>query len=193
MPSLDDGLYHRLNRRMHIDDILEILYLYQEDEGFVRALSGFLTSDNKRIRDNAAWVMTHFDTEMLERNKEYILSLKSLCMETTDTTMQRLLLTVFERLYTPQDTLDIAFLNYCLDGMGNPSLPVGTRALCMKLAWRQCRQRAELKTEMLHILRFMERETDMSPAVACVRNRILGMASSRKSKAVGHAMEGGNL
>ena len=178
-----DVLYQQLNRRIHIDDMGKITCLYQENEDFVRALSALLLSDNKRVRDNAAWTMTHLDLDMLARNKACILSLKPLCMETADTTLQRLLLTLFECVCTLQDSPDIAFLNYCLAGMVDPSLPVGIRALCMKLAWRQCQQQEDLKTEMLQILHFMDRETDLSPAVACVRNRILGTELSRKSKA----------
>ena len=94
-------------------------------------------------------------------------------MQTADTTLRRLLLTLFERIYTLQDPLDIAFLNHCLDGMGNPSIPVGTRALYMQLAWQQCQLHTDLQAEMLALLHFMDRETDLSPAVACVRNHIL--------------------
>ena len=109
-------------------------------------------------------------------------TMKSLCMQTADTTLRRLLMTLFERIYTPQAPLDIAFLNHCLDGMSNPSVPVGTRALYMKLAWQQCQLHTDLQAEMLALLHFMDRETDLSPAVACVRNRILRSALYGKNQ-----------
>ncbi len=172
MASQDNALYGRLNHRIHIDDIQAVLHSHAADE-LLPVLASLLQTDNKRIADNAAWIMTHFSDSALRQNKNYIWSLKPLCLTTNDTTLRRLLLTLFERVPTAQSTLDIAFLNHCLDGMSNPSVPVGTRALYMKLAWQQCRQQADLQAEMLALLHFMDRETDLAPAVASVRNRIL--------------------
>lgn len=179
MAPQHDALYSRLNHRLHIGDIQALLHSHTTDE-LLPVLVSLLQTDNKRVADNAAWIMTHFTDSVLRQNKNYIWSLKPLCLTTGDTTLRRLLLTLFERVCTPQDTLDIAFLNHCLDGMSDPSIPVGTRALYIKLAWTQCRQQAELASEMLEILRFMDRETDISPAVACVRNRILNSAPRSK-------------
>lgn len=165
-------LYSRLNHRIHSGDIQALLHSHTADE-LLPVLVSLLQADNKRVADNAAWIMTHFHDSVLRQYKDCIWSLKSLALTTHDTTLRRLLLTLFERVYTPQDPLDITFLNQCLDGMSDPSIPVGTRALYMKLAWQQCRQQADLASEMLAILRFMDRETDLAPAVACVRNRIL--------------------
>ena len=176
MTPLDNALYGRLNRRIHMDDIQALLRNYTADE-LLPVLVSLLKTDNKRVADNAAWIMTHFSDSVLVQNRIALLSLKSLCMQTADTTLRRLLMTLFERIYTPQDPLDIAFLNHCLDGMSNPSVPVGTRALYMKLAWQQCQLHTDLQAEMLALLHFMDRETDLSPAVACVRNHILKSAS----------------
>lgn len=172
MAQLDNALYGKLNHRLHIGDIQSLLRNHTADE-LLPVLVSLLQTDNKRVADNAAWIMTHFSDSALEQNRDYIWSLKPLCLTTSDTTLRRLLLTLFERVPTAQSTLDIAFLNHCLDGMSNPSVPVGTRALYMKLAWQQCRQQTDLQAEMLALLHFMDRETDLAPAVASVRNHIL--------------------
>lgn len=179
MALQDNALYGRLNHRIHSDDIQALLHSHTADE-LQPVLVSLLQTDNKRVADNAAWIMTHFPDSVLRQYKDCIWSLKPLFLTTGDTTLRRLLLTLFERVCTPQDPLDISFLNQCLDGMSNPSIPVGTRALYMKLAWRQCRQQADLAAEMLAILRFMDRETDLAPAVACVRHRILKSAPRSK-------------
>ncbi len=167
-----NALYGRLNHRIHIGDIQTLLHNHTADE-LLPVLVSLLQADNKRVADNAAWIMTHFSDSVLVQNRIALLSMKSLCMQTADTTLRRLLLTLFERIYTPQDALDIAFLNHCLDGMSNPSVPVGTRALYMKLAWQQCQLHTDLQAEMLALLHFMDRESDLSPAIASVRNHIL--------------------
>ena len=86
MAPQDNALYGRLNHRIHIGDIQTLLRKHTADE-LMPVLVSLLQADNKRVADNAAWIMTHFSDSVLVQNRIALLSMKSLCMQTADTTL----------------------------------------------------------------------------------------------------------
>ena len=166
-------LYKQLNRRLHLEDLHSLAY--ETPIGNTeRQLVDLLYSEEKRVADNAAWILT-----FVSRNKEkqnalapYLQELAELCMQTQDESLQRMLLTVLHDMPATDATLNTVFLNFCLDTLSNPTTATGIRMLCIKLAYRHCGQYPELLSELVVLLQFMDRET-LPPGVACVRRKIL--------------------
>lgn len=166
-------LYKQLNRRLHPADLQVVAYETQVGNT-ERQLVDLLYSEEKRVADNAAWILTFVSRDKEKQNvlAPYLQELAELCMQTKDGSLQRMLLTVLHDIPATDATLNTAFLNFCLDTLSNPTTPTGIRMLCIKLAYRHCGQYPELLSELVALLQFMDRET-LSPGVACIRRKIL--------------------
>ncbi len=166
-------LYKQLNRRLHLPDV-QGLVCGNAEQAYSRDLTRLLHSEEKRVADNAAWVLTFISRD---KNRQdvlvpYLQELAELCMQTEDDSLQRMLLTILHDIPATKATQSIAFLNFCLEKLSDPTTPTGIRMLCIKPAYRYCIEYQELLSELVALLQFMDRET-LSPGVACVRNKIL--------------------
>lgn len=166
-------LYKRLNQRLHLQDA-QALARENTDRAHLRKLTTLLHSEEKRVADNAAWILTFVsrDKEKQKGLVPYLQELAELSMLTENDSMQRMLLTILHDMPATKATINTAFLNFCLDKSSAPTTPTGIRMLCIKLAYRHCALYPELLSELVTILQFMDRET-LSPGVACVRRKIL--------------------
>ena len=59
--------------------------------------------------------------------------------------------------------------------MKNPNVPVGVKALAIKLAYAQCRHYRELLDEFDATLQLLDEE-NLPPALRCVMNKILKLS-----------------
>lgn len=166
-------MYRQLNRRLHLAD-LQVLAYGDTNHEYLRTLINLLHSEEKRVADNAAWVLTFISRDKKRQNAlmPYLQELAELCLQTEDESLLRMLLTVLHDLPATDATLNTVFLNFCLDRLSDPTTPTGIRMLCIKLAYRHCGQYPELLSELVVLLQFMDRET-LTPGVACVRRKIL--------------------
>ena len=137
-------------------------------EGMFRdTLHHIMTDGDSRMAENAAWVFTYADTDVL-------LNLPS---HYVDTWMERAMNTRSETLRHPFRT---DFLDYCLAGMSSSRYPHSVRALCMKLAYKLCRTQPELLEELKLNLEIMEPDL-LPPSLRSVRCRVMvGIASQKR-------------
>lgn len=129
-------------------------------------LFALLTNGEKRVADNAAWLLSHiaskndawFDAGRCD-------TFRTLAMRTSDDTLRRLLLTILHAVEpTPTHTeTSVAFLDFCLAGVAS-TLPVATRALCLKLALPFCLPYPELQAE-LELVMAQAEDGEVPPAL----------------------------
>lgn len=162
-----------LSQKLTEEDLFEITFHTQgiEDTPAKRALYNLLFDEDKRVSDNAAWVLTHFDlySNMWLYPRQH--ELMDEAMRTSSSTKRRLLLTLLLR--QPFSTTDILtdFLNFCLKHMLLTSEPTAIRVLCMKLAYEQCKLFPDLLAEFREELEIME--PDLLPAALKTARRNL--------------------
>lgn len=168
------NLFNKLSGKIHEDDIQEICLLIcdEKDESKKNELYRLLFDADKRVSDNAAWVFTHFDSS---NNKWLYFKQDELideAMKTTSDTKRRLLLTLLLKQTFYEDNLRTDFLDFCLNRMLSVSEANGVKAVCMKLAYEQCKFFPELLSELKTALEIMEPEL-LSAALKTTRKNIL--------------------
>lgn len=135
-------------------------------------LLDLLFNDDKRISDNAAWVMTHLpktaDTFLNERQG----SLINEAMHTTSPSKRRLIMNLLERTTFTREQIRTDFLDFCLKTIVSNE-PIGIRSLAIKLAYTQCIHYPELHTEFDNTLKMMD-TTALPPALKHIRGKMLG-------------------
>lgn len=83
---------------------------------------------------------------------------------TPNITCRRLMLNLLLRQPFSEDTMRTDFLDFCLKKITATSQPYAIRALCMKLAYEQCRFFPELREELAMVLDMLQTE-HLSPGL----------------------------
>lgn len=167
----------KLSRRLHKNDIREIIRSMAEEHTESAILYPLLFDEDKRVSDNAAWLLTHLapsDAQWLHDKRN---ELVNEAMHTSSKTRRRLLLTLLIRCPFSEENIRTDFLDFCLTHIYSAEEPTAVKCLYMKLAYAQCKLFPELANELRKTLEFME---DDLPA---------GMKSTRKNilKQLGNA------
>ena len=77
-------------------------------------------------------------------------------MSTKSYSKRRLLLTLLLRQPFHEETVRTDFLDFCMEHMMSVAEPISVKAMCMKLAFEQCRFFSELLVELRNALEIME-------------------------------------
>ncbi len=157
---------------MHIDDIKSLSYRAHREEKFRDKLFATMVGEDVREAYNAAWALTHLpkeDTIYIDTRRE---ELVAFAIATPDTSLRRLTMVLLERLEWGKDDVRPDLLDFCLEHMLLSSEPYGVKALCMKLAYYQCRHYPELSEELRQSLLLME-PSELGAGVKHTRGKIL--------------------
>lgn len=161
-----------LNVPLHVDDIKALARQAHGDGEVREALFAALKGDDRRAAVNAAWALTHLpkaDNQHIAARRE---PLVELALSTPDTSLRRLSLALLERLEWGRDQVRTDLLDFCLDRLLRADEPAGVRALCLKLAYSQCRHYAELREELRQCLLMLE-PSELLPGIRHTRNKIM--------------------
>ena len=157
---------------MRIGDIKALAQRAHDDvEERERLFRSMLSSEGKEA-SNAAWALTHLpdsDNQYIDEHRE---ELVRLAVSTPEVPIRRLSMVLLERLGWGIDDVRTDLLDFCLEHMLRPDEPYGVKALCMKLAYQQCRHYPELKEELRQGLLLME-PTELGTGVKHTRGKIL--------------------
>lgn len=123
----------------------------------VDTVCALLADDDKRVGDNAAWVLLHCGRYADEWLRSKCDMLMELGMHTSSQTRCRLLLGLLLR-QTHAVCTNVVFLDFCLSRMRSTRESASIRVLCMKLACGQCRPYPELLDELRLTLEDMAEE-----------------------------------
>lgn len=163
---------------LHIDDVKALAMSAHGDGEVRRSLFADALEGDGRRSANALWVLTHLPSQDVVFIAEHRQGLTALALEAADVTRRRLALTLLERLEWSVDQVDTALLDFCLAHLMDPSEAVGVRALCAKLAYRQCRHYPELLGELRQSLLMLDPAL-LKPGLKHVRNKILEGSGER--------------
>jgi len=163
---------------LHIDDVKALAMSAHGDAGARRSLFADALEGEGRASANALWALTHLPSQDDVFIAEHRQGLTALALEAADATRRRLALTLLERLEWSVDQVDTALLDFCLGHLMDPSEAVGVRALCAKLAYRQCRHYPELLGELRQSLLMLDPAL-LKPGLRHVRNKILEGSGER--------------
>lgn len=159
---------------MHIDDIKALAQRAHGDaEARERLFRAMLFSEGKEA-SNAAWALTHLpdsDNNYIDEHRD---ALVRLAISTREVPLRRLSMVLLERLEWGIDDVRTDLLDFCLEHMVRPDEPYGVKALCMKLAYQQCRYYPELKGELRQALLLME-PSELGAGVKHTRNKLLNL------------------
>lgn len=163
---------------LHIDDVKALAMSAHGDAGARRSLFADALEGEGRASANALWALTHLPSQDDVFIAEHRQGLTALALDAADVTRRRLALTLLERLEWSVDQVDTALLDFCLAHLMDPSEAVGVRALCAKLAYRQCRHYPELLGELRQSLLMLDPAL-LKPGLRHVRNKILEGSGER--------------
>lgn len=169
-----EELQKLLARRLHISNIKELVFKIQNGNNAYtfEALYGFVFDEDKRISNNAAWVLTHLDKKEMWRLFQRQESIIDKVLKTTDSTMQRLLLSMLLKQPFRKEEIKTDFLDFCLLAITSPKYPVSVRVLCCYLSFKQCCHFTELLEELKLILYMMD-DTQLNPSLAHAKKKVL--------------------
>jgi hypothetical protein len=161
---------------MHIDDIKALAKNAHGDAGvrerLFATLLGAQTSSSAITPSHAAWALTHLPKEDNIYINMYRARLAQLAITTPEVPLRRLSMVLLERLEWGRDDVRTDLLDFCLCHMMLPDEPYGVKALCMKLAYQQCRHYPELCAELKQSLLLME-PSELGAGVKHTRGKIL--------------------
>ena len=137
--------------------------------GFARR---YVFDKDYRVARSALWGLTKATDEELSELQVLLNELTDQAMQTENSSVRRLTLSIIERLTIEEDDLRTDFLDFCFEHMVSIEEFPGIQTLCMKLAYRMCTFYPELSDELQRTLEAME-IAYYKPAVKCLRKRIL--------------------
>lgn len=129
------------------------------------------TEDSSKEAQRAAWALTHLPKERTVLLEPYRNRLSTSALNTDSSTLRRLMLTLLIRLPWGIDDIETHLLDFCFSHINNPHQPYGVRALCIKLAWLQCRHYEELRHELQQSI-LMINTNDVGPGIQSVVKHI---------------------
>lgn len=159
---------------MHIDDIKVLAQRAHGDAEERGRLFRAMLSSEGREASNAAWALTHLpetDNKYIGERRD---ALVRLAISTPEVPIRRLSMVLLERLEWGMDDVRTDLLDFCLEHMLRADEPYGVKALCMKLAYQQCRHYPELKEELRQGLLLMQ-PSELGTGVKHTRNKILNL------------------
>ena len=152
---------------MHIDDIKALAKSAHGDAGvrerLFATLLGAQTSSSAITPSHAAWALTHLPKEDNIYINMYRARLAQLAITTPEVPLRRLSMVLLERLEWGSDDVRTDLL---------ADEPYGVKALCIKLAYRQCRHYPELCAELKQSLLLLE-PSELGAGVRHTRGKIL--------------------
>ena len=159
---------------LHIEDIKALAQRAHNNTVERERLFCAMFSSEGKEASNAAWALTHLpesDNNYIDEHRD---ALVRLAVSTPEVPLRRLSLTLLERLEWGIDDVRTDLLDFCLEHMLLPDEPYGVKALCIKLAYQQCRHYPELKEELRQSLLLME-PSELGTGVKHTRGKILKM------------------
>ncbi len=157
---------------MHIDEIKALAQEAHNDAAVCKVLFDTMLGDDGRESYYAAWALTHLPSEDNKTINTHREELVQLAVSTAEISLRRLSLVLLERLEWGVEDVRTDLLDFCLEHMMRPDEPYGVKALCMKLAYSQCRHYPELCAELKQALLLME-PSELGAGVKHTRNKIL--------------------
>ncbi len=168
------NLRSHLSQRLQKNDIYEMCLLTQghENDKNKEKLYSLIGDKDDRIAYNALWIFCHFnifDNDWLYQKHDDLIDR---VMIETHVGKKRMMLSLLNRQPFCKESLRADFIDFCIGKIPSQAEPYAVRALCMKLAYEQCKFYPELLTELRECLDMITQEP-LSSALVSTRKNIL--------------------
>ena len=178
------AMRERLCGRLHESDITMMALEAEKsaDDSLCEELYLLMSDTDKRVSENAAWVLCHVGkrgNRWLQDRQEALIRAS---METRSATQRRLILSILRKQRFEKEKIHTTFLDHCLEQILSPRQPVSIRSLSIYLAYEQCVHYPELLAELEETLRLLSQEA-LTPGLRHAQRETL-----RKIKLAKHGL-----
>jgi len=160
----DMNIRNILEKRLSRNQISEIAARLRDNPAGVDILFDLTGDADERCAYNALWCLTHCDREILQKLQDRQDCLIDRVLTERHTGKKRLLLTLLEKQTYTSASLRSDFLDFCMSRITSQTESRACRALCLKLALRQCRFYPDLLTELI-IITDMLNPVELTPGM----------------------------
>ena len=167
-------LRNQLVGRIHTEDVCRIVDCITNDDGDVimKVLYHLLSDTDRRVANNAAWVLSCSDRKAIRYLLRYQNQLIDLLIGTKDKSFSRMLFSILRRQSFEKGNLRTDFLDFCLSQIANPNQAIAIRAHAIYVSYSMCKAYPELLHELFLTLQMLESET-LSSGLRHARNTIM--------------------
>ena len=167
-------LRNQLVGRIHTEDVRRIVDCITNDDGdvIVKALYCLLSDSDRRVANNAAWVLSCSDGKVMRFLLRYQNQLIDLLIGTKDKSFSRMLFSILRRQTFEKSNLRTDFLDFCLNEIVNTNQAIAIRAHAIYVSYSLCKAYPELLNELFMMLQMLESES-LSPGLRHARNTIM--------------------
>ena len=167
-------LRNQLVGRIHTEDVRRIVDCMANDDSDVimKVLYHLLSDTDRRVANNAAWVLSCLDGKVMRFLLRYQNQLIDLLIGTKDKSFSRILFSILRRQSFEKDNLRTDFLDFCLNQIANPNQAIAIRAHAIYVSYSLCKAYPELLNELFMMLQMLESES-LSPGLCHARNTIM--------------------
>lgn len=170
------------DERVGMATVKRVCHMAAGDDTMLAAVYRLTQDDNRRVSINALWTFTHMGDEgnvWLAPKRDELIG--RALHEVSDATHLRLILSLLLQCDFGKGDVSAEFVDFCLERMCASSQPYAIRALCMKLAYKQCRHYPELLAELKMILEAM-REEPLSAGLLSAHRQVMKKIKSASRK-----------
>ena len=167
-------LRNQLVGRIHTEDVRRIVdYMINDDcVVIVKALYCLLSDTDRRVANNAAWVLSCSDGKVMRHLLRYQNQLIDLLIGTKDKSFSRILFSILRRQTFEKSNLRTDFLDFCLNEIVNSNQAIAIRAHAIYVSYSLCKAYPELLNELFMTLQMLDSES-LSPGLRHARNTIM--------------------
>lgn len=167
-------LRNQLVGRIHTEDVRRIVDCITNDDGDVimKVLYHLLSDTDRRVANNAAWVLSCSDGKVMRFLLRYQNQLIDLLIGTKDKSFARILFSILRRQTFEKSNLRTDFLDFCLNEIVNSNQAIAIRAHAIYVSYSLCKAYPELLNELFMTLQMLESES-LSPGLRHARNTIM--------------------
>ncbi len=167
-------LRNQLVGRIHTEDVRRIVDCMANDDSvvIVKALYRLLSDTDRRVANNAAWVLSCSDGKVMRFLLRYQNQLIDLLIGTKDKSFSRMLFSILRRQTFEKSNLRTDFLDFCLNEIINSNQAIAIRAHAIYVSYSLCKAYPELLNELFMMLQMLESET-LSAGLRHARNTIM--------------------
>ena len=164
-------LRNQLVGRIHTEDVRRIVDCMANDDYvvIVKALYCLLSDTDRRVANNAAWVLSCSDGKVMRFLLRYQNQLIDLLIGTKDKSFSRILFSILRRQTFEKSNLRTDFLDFCLNEIVNSNQAIAIRAHAIYVSYSLCKAYPELLNELFMMLQMLESES-LSPGLRHARN-----------------------
>lgn len=167
-------LRNQLVGRIHVEDVRRIVDCMTNDDGDVimKVLYHLLSDTDRRVANNAAWVLSCSDGKVMRFLLRYQNQLIDLLIGTKDKSFARILFSILRRQTFEKINLRTDFLDFCLNEIVNSNQAIAIRAHAIYVSYSLCKAYPELLNELFMMLQMLESES-LSAGLLHARNAIM--------------------